>query len=165
MGRYLAGIGSALLLVLAGFFVWQSLARRGIAPLPPAPFHIASAAAGAPAAVLPDPPQASEKTREEKRFSRYDHDRNGAVSREEFLAARRKAFAKLDANHDGVLSFDEYAVKTEERFAKADADRSGVLTPAEFGTTRIVRKTKPRCPPARRGAAPALESEDESGQG
>lgn len=158
MGRFLAGVGSALLLVLAGFFVWKSVAGRapGLRPAMPA-----ALLAGAPAAETPlaDPPQASEKTREEKRFSRYDHDKNGAVSREEFLMARRKAFAKLDTNHDGALSFDEYAVKTEERFAKADADKSGVLTPAEFATTRIVRKTKPRCPPAQRAPA-TQEGED-----
>ena len=37
-------------------------------------------------------PARSEKTREEKRFLRSDHDKNGAISRDEFLAARRRNF-------------------------------------------------------------------------
>lgn len=141
MGRFLAGVGSALLLVAAGLF-WWSFAHADRAGLPPAPFAAMADAVRPP---LADPPAASEKTREEKRFSRYDHDKNGAISRDEFLAARRKAFAKLDRNQDGRLSFEEYAVKTVEKFSRADADRSGVLTPAEFATTRVVRKAKPAC--------------------
>jgi Ca2+-binding EF-hand superfamily protein len=96
-----------------------------------------------------DPPQASEKTREEKRFNRYDRDKNGGVAADEYLFSRRKAYAKLDSNGDGKLSFDEYAVKTITKFNGADKDRSGILTPAEFLTTRVVR-AKPKstnCPP------------------
>ncbi len=150
MKQFVLGAGSALLLA-AGGVVWWSGSARVESPIPSAP-------AGTPiiplaAADLPEPPAASEKTREEKRFSRYDKDKNGAIAREEFLAARRKAFAKLDVNGDGRLSFEEYAVKTIERFGKADGDRSATLTPAEFATTRIVRKTskarpRPDCPPA-----------------
>jgi len=94
-------------------------------------------AGAAPAA---EPPAATEKTREEKRFQRYDKDRDGRVSREEFLASRRKAYAKLDADGDGKLNFDEWSVKTTTRFAKADSDKSATLTAEEFATTRIARK-------------------------
>jgi len=155
MWRFLAGVGSTLLLVTAGLFWWKSLASADRPSVPAAPL----VAAGDAGEVLADPPAASEKTREQKRFARYDRDRNGLVSRDEYLASRRKAFARLDRNGDGVLSFDEYAAKTEEKFARADADRSGSLNPAEFATTRVIRKAKPKpgCPPA----APARASEEE----
>lgn len=147
MRQFVLGAGSALLLAAGGIVYWSGSARTE-SPIPPRP----AGAAIAPfaAADLPEPPAASEKTREEKRFARYDKDKNGAVAREEYLAARRKAFAKLDSNGDGRLAFEEYAVKTVEKFGTADGDRSGALTPAEFAKTRVVRKAKPRpdCPPA-----------------
>jgi hypothetical protein len=149
MGRFLAGVASALLLAGAGIFVWTSMAEQP-GPIPAAP---AGAGATGPVALAPlgDPPRATDKTREERRFSRYDKDRNGGVAREEYLATRRKAFAKLDSNGDGQLGFDEWAVRTSGKFAAADRDRSGVLTPAEFATTRVVRKPSLRsdCPPVR----------------
>ena len=45
--------------------------------------------------------------------------------------------------------FDEWAIKSREKFAKADADRSSTLNRAEFATTAVVRRVKPRpdCPP------------------
>lgn len=149
MGRFLAGVASALLLVAAGIFFWKSGAGARD-PIPPAPD---TAGIGAPfaAAPLADPPAASEKTREERRFSRYDKDKDGSVARDEYLASRRKAYAKLDANGDGRLSFDEWAVKTTGKFATADGDKSGALTPEEFATTRVARKAPRRdCPPAGR---------------
>ena len=137
MWRYLAGAVGALLLAGGGLVLWQGL--NASPPLtPPAP----AAAVGSTA--LTEPPAASEKTREEKRFQRYDKDRDGKVAREEFLASRRKAWAKLDTNGDGRLSFEEWSIKTNERFAKADGDKSATLTAEEFALTRIARKaTRP----------------------
>ena len=145
MQRFVAGIVSSLLLVTAGFFIWRAQAQQGVV-LPPVPV---AGQGNAPMGLadLAGPPSATEKTREQKRFSRYDHDRNGVVGREEFLVARRKAFAKLDINGDGHLSFDEYAVKTETKFAAADRDHNGALTAPEFALTRVVRKNKPRTVP------------------
>ncbi|WP_414902937.1 histidine kinase [Sphingomonas flavalba] len=145
MGRFLAGVGSTLLLVAAGFFWWQGAAQRDTVDRPDAP---PAALATEPLAM---PPQADERSREQKRFDRYDKDRNQAISREEYLASRRKAFARLDLNHDGRLDFDEWAKKTTDKFARADADHSNALTRAEFLTTRVVRKTPVRrdCPPPR----------------
>ena len=149
MGRFLAGVASALLLAGAGIFIWTSSAEQP-GPIPPPP---PGAGAAGPVALAPlgDPPRATEKSREERRFARYDKDKDGGVAREEYLATRRKAFAKMDGNGDGKLSFDEWAVRTSGKFAKADRDRSGVLTPAEFTTTRVIRKPnlRPGCPPAR----------------
>jgi hypothetical protein len=148
MWRYLAGGVAALAMAGAGVLLFG----RPSAPaaLPAAP---AEAAAGQEsAAPLPDRvPEASPRTREQKRFGRYDKDKDGAVSREEYLASRRKAYAKLDTNRDGQLSFDEWAAKTSAKFAAADADKSGSMTAAEFATTAVKRKPARRaapCPPA-----------------
>ena len=95
---------------------------------------------------LPDEaPRASERTREQKRFDRYDKDRNDAVAREEYLAPRRKAFAKLDLDRDGKLSFEEWAVRTTTKFAEADKDKSATLTRTEFTTTAPKRRPKAAC--------------------
>ncbi len=152
MLRYLAGVASALLLVAAGVLWWKGAARAD-SPIPPAP--PAAVPAGRGPLIPAPPPAASGRTREEKRFARYDKDRDGGVAREEYLASRRKAFAKLDANGDGRLTFDEWAAKTTTKFAAADADRSGVLDAAEFATTRVPRKAAARCacPPASAEAA------------
>lgn len=169
MKPFLAGAGSALLLAGAGFFVWQAQAERAPA-LPAAPAAAATTAmtVGADSAPLgladlAPPPAASERTREEKRFARYDKDKNGGVGADEYLAARRKGFAKLDVNGDGRLSFEEYAAKAVVKFGAADRDKSGVLNATEFAATRVVRKAKPRpnCPPMPRARA----APEEAGEG
>ncbi len=157
MGRFLAGVASALLLVAAGLFVWRSQADavQVIAAAPPAveqPLGLGDVAG---------PPEASDKTREQKRFSRYDRDKNGGVAAEEYFLSRRKAYAKLDVDGDGRLSFDEYAVKTITKFKVADKDASGALTPTEFLTTKVAR-AKPKstnCPPPLR-VAPAGDEDE-----
>lgn len=159
MWRYLTGGLAALALVAAGVVLFNR-SGQPIAALAAAP--PASGQAGADDAALPDTaPAASDKTREQKRFARYDKDRDGAVAREEFLAPRRKAFAKLDANHDGNLSFDEWAVKTGQRFTLADADKSGAMTPTEFAATapkRRVAHVKKDCAPAQAAAGSGEDS-------
>ena len=79
-------------------------------------------------------PEASAKTREEKRFSRYDKDKDGKVQADEYLAARRRNFDKLDVDHNGALAFQEYAAKGIEKF-NAAGGRKGWLPPAEFVAT------------------------------
>ena len=88
--------------------------------------------------------------REARRFQRYDKDRDSRISRDEYLASRRKAYAKLDTNGDGRLSFDEWVVRTATKFSGADRDRSGTLSASEFATTAVKRKARARCvcPPA-----------------
>ena len=142
MWRYVAGGFAALLLATAGVVLFTSRAR------PPSPVAgRAPVAALAQEAPLPDAaPEATDRTREQKRFDRYDKDRNGTVTREEYLAQRRKAYAKLDVNHDGTLSFDEWAVKAETKFAGADKDKSGAMNATEFATTAVKRKVRIGCP-------------------
>ncbi|MBX9795660.1 EF-hand domain-containing protein [Sphingomonas sp.] len=151
MWRYLAGAVAALLLAAMGTLWFTSRAqneRPALLAAAPAP--------GAPAAQEPLPdtvPEADPKTREQRRFGRYDKDEDGRITRAELLTPRRKAFAKLDTNGDGVLSFDEWVVRTTKRFDGADANRDGSLTPAEFATTAPKRRATPRCacPPPRAG--------------
>lgn len=164
MWRFAGGVVSALLLVTAGIFIWRAQAGTS-SPIPAIPAAAGAATNAAPLGVadLAGPPTASEKTREEKRFARYDKDKNGAVGRDEYLASRQKAFAKLDTNGDGRLSLDEYAVKAVAKFTAADRDKTGALNAAEFATTRVVRKArpKPKCLPVPR--APAAEDAQEEG--
>lgn len=144
MARYLALGLSAVLFVGAAFFFWKGQAGA-IDTIPTAP------AAEADRAPISAPPQAEERTREQKRFDRYDKDRDSSITRDEYLASRRKAYAKLDSNGDGRLSFDEWVRKTSDKFAKADGDGTGALTRAEFETTKVKRKSPARCacPPER----------------
>lgn len=144
MWRYWVGALAALVLVVGGISYWRSTAAAKH-QLPGAPYAKAKSDETDDIDTPPQPPAADDQTREQKRFSRADHDKNGIISRDEFLAARHRNFAKLDVNNDGVLSFDEYAAKAEDKFAKADADHSGGLNPAEFATTKVERKARPSC--------------------
>lgn len=149
MWRYFMGAAAALALGIAGMFLFQSSASQEIAlPSPPRLAPADTRAGGAP---LPDRiAEATPKTREERRFDRYDKDRDDRVTREEYLASRRKAYARLDTDGDGRLSFDEWAAKTTAKFAGADRDRSSILDRAEFATTAVKRKPARRaanCPP------------------
>ena len=161
MWRYLAGGVAALLMVGAGWLLFGSRARSD-AVLPAAPARLASQAEGGSAAPPATVPEATARTREEKRFGRYDKDRSGQVTRDEYLASRRKAFAKLDADRDGRLSFEEWSAKTLTKFATADKDKSGAMSPTEFATTAVKRSTRPRpnCPPLTRQPAAASASDD-----
>ena len=134
MARFLAGAAACFLLITGAFLLWQGQAQE--APLlPEAPPVEAGAPSMVVAGATPQAPEATPKSREQKRFSRADKDKDGKIAKEELLAPRRKAYAKLDSNGNGSLSFDEWAVKTLGKFGGADKDRSGALTPAEYATT------------------------------
>ena len=141
MARYLAGLVSVLLLIVGGVLLWQGRANQARAvALPPPP-----QAEAAPLAPIPEAPEATPKSREEKRFARADKDDDGKITLAELVQPRRKAFAKLDRNGDGQLSFEEWAVKTIDKFNGADSDRSRTLTPAEYATTAPKPRKKKRC--------------------
>jgi hypothetical protein len=143
LARFLAGAAACFLLLTGAFLFWQGRAQE--APLLPAAPPARAAAQGVLAPNLPDPPEATAKSREEKRFSRADKDKNGRIEREELFAPRRKAFAKLDSNGNGALSFEEWADKTVDKFSGADKDRSGWLTAAEYAATAPPPPKKKRC--------------------
>ncbi len=152
--RWLALAIAATALVAAGF-LWTR--DRPVATAHGASVAVADADpdgedAGLPAAPLIAPKSPlTDAEREARRFNRYDRDKDGRITRDEYLANRKKGFARLDTNHDGVLSFDEYVVKTDDKFAKADRDGDGALDRAEFATTAVKRRPRSAC------ACPAAE--------
>ncbi len=154
MNRIALGAFGALALAALGLFWWQGRAEveKG-APPPELP---AQAPADAPAELAlpqaevsdlegPEPPEATELTREQRRFFRYDRNRDWKISRVEMLSTRTDAFRKLDKDGNNLLTFEEWAVATANRFDGADADGDRSLSPAEFATTRPKRRAKPRC--------------------
>mgnify|MGYP003150839252 CR=1 FL=1 len=74
--------------------------------------------------VGPEPPVATELTREQRRFGRYDRDTDG----------------------NNLLTFEEWAATTVDRFEYADVDGNDWLTPEEFARTAPPRpKPKAKC--------------------
>jgi hypothetical protein len=146
MLRFLAGAGSAMLLITAGFFIWTGLAQDDDA-VPDAPVEAGAepVTAGPPG----QPPTADERTREQRRFDRADRDNDGRLTLDELYYPRRRAFARLDTNHDGRLAFEEWAMSTTQKFTGADANRDQSLNRAEFATTAPRRRTPPRPPACR----------------
>jgi len=145
LARFLAGAAACFLLLTGAFLFWQSRAAVNPSLLPNAPARRAANASFFSAAQPLEAPAASQKTREEKRFSRADKNKDGKIEEEEVLAGRRKAFAKLDTNGNGSLSFEEWAAKTITKFQGADSDKNGWLTPAEYATTAPPPPKKKRC--------------------
>lgn len=150
MNRTILGAVGALVLAAIGLFWWQGRAEveRG-APPPAAP--VAKLAdtdipsADAAGMTGPAPPEATELTREQQRFGRYDRDRDGRVSRNEMLSTRTEAFRKLDKDRNNLLTFEEWAVATVDRFEGADRDNDGMLSAEEFAATRPKRSARPAC--------------------
>ena len=148
MNRVVLGALVALMLAGVGLFWLQGRAEVERGAPPPAP--TVAPPTGLPSADVsglqgPEPPEASELTREEERFFRYDRNRDWKITREEMLSSRTDSFRKLDVDGNNLLTFEEWAVATSGRFAGADADGNGELSPAEFATTAPKPKPKPRC--------------------
>jgi hypothetical protein len=143
MVRFLAGAAACFLLLTGAFLFWQSQAQQNPG-LPSAPPPRAGGQSVFSSAAL-QAPEASPKSREERRFSRADKDKDGKIESEEIIGPRRKAFAKLDTSGNGSLSFEEWAVKSIEKFQGADKDRTGWLTAAEYATTAPPPPKKKRC--------------------
>ena len=142
MRRFLA-IAVALAALIAAGFLWtrdRPVAVAVEAPLPP----INTETGDAEPLVAPVS-SVTPADREARRFSRYDKDRDAAVSKGEYLAARQKAFARLDSDGDGKLAFAEYAAATVKKFGKADRDADGGLDAAEFAATAPKKRAVAAC--------------------
>jgi hypothetical protein len=155
--RFFAGVAATFLLMTGAFLIWQSRAEKGPA-LPDAPPARSAGLFGSSAPL--EAPEASAKTREEKRFSRYDKNKDGKVQADEYLAARRRNFDKLDADHNGALSFQEYAVKGIEKFNAAGGQK-GWLFPAEFVATAPPPAKRKACSCGRAEPAAAAVTEND----
>lgn len=150
MNRFLLGGLAALVMAGIGLFWWQGRAAVEKAAPPPEPVVSlapdALPTAGTEEAVGPVPPEASELTREQRRFGRYDRDSDGRISRTEMLSTRTAGFRKLDKDGNNLLSFEEWAVATVDKFEGADVNRDDQLTPREFAVTAPPPpKPKPKC--------------------
>jgi hypothetical protein len=151
MSRILAGGIAGLLMVAAGLFWWQGQASIEPDAQPTVLSYKApeeTIPEGDPNAVGQAPPMpasATPESREERRFHRYDRDRDGVITRNEMMASRVKAFRQLDVDHNNLLSFEEWAAATGQRFAAADGDGNGKVTPVEFAKTAPKAKAPPKC--------------------
>lgn len=154
MRKYIAGAFATMLMLSAGFFFWIGAQEPEVVlPDAPPPPEQEAVEGGLPLAMPdapsegiapPTPPKAYKASREERRFNRYDRDRDEIITRLELMSSRTKAFKKLDMDGNNLLTFEEWAVATSERFVKSDRNGNGQLTRIEFRSTRPKRKA-PRC--------------------
>jgi hypothetical protein len=148
MNRIVLGAFVALMLAGVGLFWMQGRAEveQG-APPPTAPTARPTGIPTADVAGLegPAPPEATELNREQRRFFRYDRDRDLKITRDEMLSTRTDAFRDLDKDGNNLLTFEEWAVTTVQRFDQADANRDSELTAKEFATTAPRRSTRASC--------------------
>lgn len=140
MNRLLLGAFGALLLVGLGLFWWQGRAEVAEGAPPPEPAATPADPEALPSADLagmtgPAPPQASELTREQQRFFRYDRNRDLKITRAEMLSTRTDGFRALDVDGNNLLTFEEWAVTTATRFGEMDKDGNRELTAPEFATS------------------------------
>lgn len=153
MNRIVLGALAVLLLAAAGVF-WFTGRDALEAGAPPPGLLDAADQPGDPNALPsaevaglrgPSPPEASEMSREQRRFARFDRNGDKIVSRNELLATRSAAFKKLDLDGNNLLTFEEWAVTTANRFKGADRDGNLQLTPEEFRTTAPKPVAKAAC--------------------
>lgn len=151
MNRVILGALGALLLAGLGLFWMQGRAEVEQAAPPPDPAAQAAAKPeGLPSADVgdmrgPAPPEASELTREQRRFFRYDRNRDLKITRDEMLSTRTDAFRDLDADGNNLLTFEEWAITTSERFREMDGNGDDELTAAEFARSAPAPRATPRC--------------------
>lgn len=150
MNRIVLGACLALACAGVGMFWWQGRAEveNTAPPLPtvqesPRPETLPSADVAGLRGTAP--PQATELTREQQRFFRYDRNRDWRITRNEMLSTRADAFRKLDSDGNNLLTFEEWAVATANRFKGADANGDLWLSREEFATTRPREAPKPQC--------------------
>lgn len=150
MNRFILGGLAALAMVSIGLFWLQGRAEveKG-APPPEVPSQTNDPnvlpSAYVTNLVGPEPPEATELTREQRRFGRYDRDSDGRVTRNEMLSTRTSGFRDLDKDGNNLLTFEEWAVLTVDKFRGADVDGNDWLTSEEFRRTAPPQKPKPKC--------------------
>ena len=145
-------LGSFATLALGGLglFWWQGRAQVEQGAPPPMPAPVVTPLSTLPESdpgnmIGPEPPKASELTKEQQRFFRYDRNRDWRVSRTEMLSTRSDGFRKLDKDGNNLLDFEEWAVATVDKFEGADRDNDNQLTPVEFATTKPKPVKKRQC--------------------
>ncbi|GMN01425.1 hypothetical protein [Erythrobacter sp. MTPC3] len=152
MRQTVLGVFLGLIFAGVGVFWWQGRAQvETNAPPPPEAEEPAPQPEELPITDPgdmegPTPPEASELTREEKRFFRYDRNRDRKITRNEMLSSRSDGFRNLDIDGNNLLTFEEWAVTTATRFDEMDADGNAELSQSEFATSAPKRRPKrPSC--------------------
>jgi len=154
MNRIVLGAFAALVMVGLGLFWLQGRAEvvQGAPPPDPDAVEVAPDPEDLPYADVADlegpaPPEASELTREEQRFFRYDRNRDRRITRNEMMSSRSDSFRKLDTDGNNLLTFEEWAITTGTRFAEMDANGDLELSQAEFATSAPKPRpsSTPRC--------------------
>lgn len=141
MGRVVLGMFVGLMIESVGLYWWQGQAQVALkAPPPPEVVEMAIPIDEIPLSDPgdmegPEPPEASELTREQRRFFRYDRNRDLVISRNEMPSTRSDGFRKLDGDGNKLLTFEEWAVTTANRFDGPDENADGKLTAREFAST------------------------------
>ena len=141
MKGFITGTLLTLMLLGVGLFWWQGKAQVEDAAPPITPLPINTESAVLPLSDPgdlkgPAPPEATELSKEQRRFFRYDRNRDWRITRSEMLSTRSDGFRKLDKDGNNLLTFEEWAVATVDKFEGADADGNRELSPAEFATTK-----------------------------
>ncbi|MCW5748651.1 MAG: EF-hand domain-containing protein [Alphaproteobacteria bacterium] len=88
-----------------------------------APGDVNSRREGTPPAAAGATSEERRRTRAERLVQRLDSDKDGAISRAEWLAVDEARFARRDADKDGRLAFEEW------RFAQGPRRRPPTMTP------------------------------------
>jgi hypothetical protein len=152
MNRIVLGAVVTMILLAVGLFWLQGRAEVEQGAPPPEPVPAAPAPDVMPSADISGmrgaaPPEATELTREQRRFFRYDRNRDLKISRNEMLSSRTAAFRRLDTDGNNLITFEEFAVATADRFDGADKNGDGWLSPEEFATTAPAPRASPspRC--------------------
>ena len=153
MKAFVTGSFVTIALLGVGLFWWQGRAEVEQAAPPPDPQALSGRSSNPDDLPITDPgqmrgpapPEASELTREQHRFFRYDRNRDWRITRSEMLSTRSDAFRKLDKDGNNLLDFEEWAVATVDKFEGADANSDNELTPGEFATTAPKPRKKRSC--------------------
>ena len=142
MNRIVLGAFGAMALLGLGLFWMQGRAQveEGAPPPPVEETEEAPDPEQLPFADIegmegPAPPESTDLTREERRFYRYDRNRDRRITRNEMMSSRTDAFRRLDTDGNNLLTFEEWAVTTAERFDEMDADGNDWLSQSEFATS------------------------------
>lgn len=153
MRGFLTGAFITLALLSVGLFWWQS--RAQIESAAPSEYLNTATPLDLPSDDVPPsdaadmrgpaPPEATELSKEQRRFFRYDRNRDWRITRSEMLSTRSDGFRKLDKDGNNLLTFEEWAVATVDKFEEADADGNRELSPAEFATTKPKPTKKRSC--------------------
>ena len=153
MKSFVSGSIVTLFVMALGMFWWQGRAEVEAAAPPPDPMAFAPPAfdpmalpeADTANLTGPEPPEASELSKEQRRFFRYDRNRDWRITRAEMLSTRTKSFRKLDTDGNNLLDFEEWAHATVDKFETADANSDRELSPAEFASTKPKPTSSRRC--------------------